>query len=115
MAGRNFLLDRAVFTVGRSADCDMMLDDASLAIEHAQFSHQANGDYVYGPGVLVNDVPLQVPQLLQKGDIIGLGELLLEYTIVQEAHTAPMPQPSMPSLSRPISGPVPLRLPSKPK
>ncbi len=115
MAGRNFLLDRAVFTVGRSTDCDMMLDDVSLAIEHAQFSHQADGDYVYGPGILVNNVPLQAPQLLQKGDIIGLGELQLEYTIVQEAHTAPMPQPSMPSLSRPISGPVPLRLPSKPK
>ena len=115
MAGRNFVLDRALFTVGRSADCDMMLDDATLAVEQAQFSRQADGDYVYGPGVVVNDVPLHAPQLLQNGDIISLGALQLEYTTVQEAHTAPVPLPSMPSLSRPISGPVPLRLPSKPK
>jgi pSer/pThr/pTyr-binding forkhead associated (FHA) protein len=116
LAGRSFLLDRPLLMVGRSPDCDVLLDDTSISIEYARFVRQPDGDYVSGSGTWVNGEPLRAPHLLQQGDMIGLGATRLEYMLVPDASTTPLPMLSVPPIARPISGSVPfLRLPSKPK
>ncbi len=116
LVGRSFLLDRPMLMVGRSPDCDVLLDDTSISIEYARFTCQPDGDYLSGPGAQVNGEILRAPHLLQQGDMISLGATRLEYMLVPDAGTTPLPMLSVPPIARPISGPVPfLRLPSKPK
>ncbi len=120
MAGRSFLLDRSVLAIGRSAKCDVIIQDDSVASQHAKFLCQADGDYVQDlsgqNGTAVNGVQLKESLLLRKGDIISLGNVRLEYTFIPEAQTSSFPPLPMPvSAYPPLSGPGPLRLPSKPK
>jgi len=116
LAGKSFRLDRPALVVGSSPDCDIRLDDASISVEYARFSRQPEGEYITGPGVQVNGELLLIPHLLQPGDAIILGSTMLEYSIVSDALTTPMPLPPAPPLAPPVSGPTPfLRLPSKPK
>jgi pSer/pThr/pTyr-binding forkhead associated (FHA) protein len=96
------------------------MNDASISRQHAQFSRQASGDYVQDltsrNGTLVNNEPLTGPRLLQHGDRICLGTIELQYTAAQHAPRTPMPQIITPrSFARSMSGPVPLKLPSKQK
>jgi len=120
MAGRSFLLDRPVLTVGRSAECDVVIQDDSISAQHAQFLCQASGDYVQDltsqNGTTVNGEDLNELLLLQKGDIISMGNVRLEYTFIPEAQTSSLPPlPIRVSGGHPPSVPGPLRLPSKPK
>jgi pSer/pThr/pTyr-binding forkhead associated (FHA) protein len=119
MAGRSFLLDRSVLTIGNSAECDVIIHDDSVANQHAKFLCQDDGDYLQDlsgqNATAVNDVQLKEPLLLRKGDIISLGNVRLEYTIIPEAQTSSLPSLPMPVSTNPPEGPGPLRLPSKPK
>ncbi len=120
MAGQSFLLDRPVLTIGRGSESDIVINDASISRRHAQVLRQANGNYMQdlssSNGSKVNNEPLHTPRLLQFGDVVCLGSIHLEYVTVQTARTAPLPLIiTPPPLARPISGPIPLRLPSKPK
>jgi len=119
MAGKGFLLDRPVLTIGRGVESDVIINEASISRLHAQVLRQANGDYVQDlasrNGTKVNDEPLQAPRLLHQGDIVCLGEVRMEYTSVSTALATPLRPLPLPSRARSISGPVPLRLPSKPK
>ncbi len=119
MAGRSFLLDRPELTVGRSAKSDVIIHDDSISDHHVIFLRQADGDYVQDlasySGTKVNDEPLKETRLLQKADIISLGNVRLEYTLIPEAQTTSLPLLPIPARAYPLSGPVPLRLPSKPK
>lgn len=115
LAGRSFLLDRAQITVGRGAESDIVIDDASIARRHVQFSRQTGGDYVQDlasyTGSQVNGEPLQAPRLLRMGDIITLGNVRLEYLLVPDAHTTSIAFAAVePS---PLNLPRALRLPSK--
>lgn len=115
MAGRSFLLDRPTLTIGRGAESDIVIYDTSISRRHAQFSRQADGDYVQDlasrNSSQVNGEPLQAPRLLHMGDVITLGEVHLEYLLVPDAQTTPMSfTPSAPS---PFSLPMPMHLPSK--
>ncbi|GHO43847.1 FHA domain-containing protein [Ktedonospora formicarum] len=69
MAGRSFLLDRAVLAVGRGVESDIIIRDASISRRHAQFLRQTNGDYVQDlssrNGTRVNDEYLTGPRLLR--------------------------------------------------
>jgi pSer/pThr/pTyr-binding forkhead associated (FHA) protein len=119
MEGQSFLLDRPLLTIGRGSESDVVIRDSSISRRHAQFIRQADGDYVLDlasrNGTKVNNEPLRAPRLLQHGDVISMGNVRLEYTSMLDASTTPLPPLSLPSLIRPGSGPVPLRLPSKPK
>jgi pSer/pThr/pTyr-binding forkhead associated (FHA) protein len=119
MAGRSFLLDRSELTVGRSAKSDVIIHDDSISDHHAVFLRQVDGDYVRDlasySGTRVNDEPLKETRLLQKEDIISMGNVRLEYTVIPEAQTTPLPLLPIPVHSYPLRGPTPLRLPSKPK
>jgi pSer/pThr/pTyr-binding forkhead associated (FHA) protein len=119
MAGRSFLLDRPELTIGRSASSDVIIHDDSVSDRHAIFLRQVDGDYVHDlashSGTKVNDEPLKEKRLLQKSDIISLGNVCLEYTLIPEAQTSSLPPLPIPARAYPLSGPIPLRLPSKPK
>ena len=119
MAGRSFLLDRPVLTIGRSAECDVVIQDDSVSVQHAQFLCQTNGDYLQDltsqNGTTVNGEHLNGLLLLQKGDIIGVGNVRLEYTYIPEAQTSSLPPLTLSVSAYPLSGPGPLRLPSKPQ
>ncbi len=120
LTGQSFLLDRPVINIGRGIECDIVIDDISISRCHAQVSRQANGNFVQDlasrNGTTVNDEPLLAPHLLIPGDIIRFGSIQLEYTPIQTARTTPIPMIITPQPSpRLMSGPVPLRLPSKPR
>ena len=119
MAGRSFLLDRPVLTVGGADENDVIIRDVSVSGRHAQFLRLSNGDYVEdltsSNDTKVNDAPLDGSRLLQRGDIISLGNIRLEYTFIPEAQTSSLPRLPTQSNIRSIIGPSPLRLPSKPK
>lgn len=120
LAGKMFLLDRPFIIVGRGSECDVVIDDASISRIHVQFSRQTDGSYVQDlgsrNGTKVNNEPLTKPHRLVQGDMVCIGNIRLEYIEVTMASTVPLsfiitPHPFM----RSMSGPVPLRLPSKPK
>ena len=139
IAGQSFQLNRPVITLGRGSECDVVINDVSISRRHAQILRQANGYFVQDlesrNGTMVNGEPLHEPRLLHIGDIVCVGNIRLEcmaYTTPlaeQDAQTiqniqmvpsdpdTPMPQSVIPASSvRPInSGPMPLRLPSRPK
>jgi pSer/pThr/pTyr-binding forkhead associated (FHA) protein len=122
--GKSFSLNRPVITLGRGIECDIVVNDASISRWHAQFLRQVDGDYVQDltsrNGTRINDEALTSPRLLQPGDIVCVGSIQIAYSSSQTTRVTPTPQTMLPSthtlpgsLSR--SGPVPLRLPSKPK
>lgn len=120
MSGQMFLVDRPSIRVGRSTECDIVIDDSSISRMHVQFSRQADGNYIQDlgsrNGTKVNDDVLTGPRQLVQGDIVLIGNIHLAYTSVQTAQTAPLPLIITPRpLVRSMSGPVPLRLPSKQK
>lgn len=115
-SGSSFLIDKPTLTVGRADDCDVRIEDSSISTQQAQFSHTTEGDCVSGIDILVNGAPLNAlnaPHVLVAGDIISLGAIRLEYTLVPEVNTTPLPQPVLPPPTG--SSPMPLRLPSKPR
>ncbi|HLJ32950.1 MAG TPA: FHA domain-containing protein [Ktedonobacteraceae bacterium] len=120
LAGQSFLLDRPVISIGRGIECDIVINDISISRCHAQVLRQTNGNFVQDlasrNGTSVNDKPLLAPHPLEPGDIVCFGNVQLEYTPIQTARTTPLPMIITPQPSpRLLSGPVPLRLPSKPR
>lgn len=120
MAGQTFLLDRPSLTVGSGPENDIVLADLQHAPIHLQFTRQDDGDYVrdlHGSGESqLNGLPLRAPRLLFAGDVLTLGNIQLEYTLVPEAQTVTIPQVSpQPEPEAPLSLPFALRLPSKPQ
>ncbi len=118
MAGRSFLLDRPILTVGRGSESDIVIADPSISRIHLQFARQADGDFVLDlasrGGSQVNGQQLKASRLLYAGDMITLGDVRLEYILVPEAQTTPaLPISSLPE--EPINLPFALRLPSKVK
>lgn len=114
MAGHSFLLDRPFLTIGRDETNDIVFHDPSISRRHVQFSRQFDGDYVQDMasthGTLLNDKPLQGAHILTPGDVITLGETRIEYTLLPEARTTPMPLSTPPT---PFDFPPSMRLPSK--
>jgi pSer/pThr/pTyr-binding forkhead associated (FHA) protein len=116
MAGQHFRLERPIVSVGRDPECDFIMTDISVSRKHVQFSHQLDGDYVQDlgsrNGTRVNDEPLHQLKLLRTGDVVMIGNVHLEYSLVLPlpAKHADTPYPSSPGL---LSGPMPLKLPSR--
>jgi pSer/pThr/pTyr-binding forkhead associated (FHA) protein len=120
LANQSFLLDRAVISVGRGLECDIVIDDTSISRRHVQFLRQPDGDYVQDlgsrNGTQVNGELLRTPRLLLIGDTIMVGNIRLEYAALPTAHTIPISRVIAPqSFSGLVNGPTPLKLPSKRK
>ncbi len=119
MAGQHFALKHAVVSVGRDADCTIVINDASISRKHVQFLRQLDGDYVQDlgsrNGTQVNDELLHNPKLLQTGDVVVIGNIHLEYTSAPDMLPVPVNHIVTPHTppSGLFSSPTPLKLPSR--
>ena len=83
-AGQSFPLSHAPTTIGRAADRDIALPaDTSVSRTHARIVYQASRHVVSDDGssngTVVNGSRLAVPQPLNPGDLIQLGDTVLRY------------------------------------
>ncbi len=83
LAGRVFVLDRDLTIVGRNADCDVVLSAQSVSRKHAAISRKAAGyelkDIGSTRGTFVNGQKLTAPLMLEDGQTLQIGELLLTF------------------------------------
>jgi pSer/pThr/pTyr-binding forkhead associated (FHA) protein len=115
-----FLLHQPITLVGRNPSCKIVLDDPSIAPQHAYFLRQEGRDYLQdltnGAATRVNRTFPQPLQPLQPGDQITLGNVHLTYELVpaspQEHDTV---STSIASSSNRMHTPTPLKLPSRPR
>jgi serine phosphatase RsbU (regulator of sigma subunit)/pSer/pThr/pTyr-binding forkhead associated (FHA) protein len=84
MAGLRFMLDRDVTIVGRSPECDVVLQAKSVSRKHAAIVRQDGGfllkDMGSTGGIFVNGRKLTQPIMLQDGDTIRTGEVLQSFS-----------------------------------
>jgi pSer/pThr/pTyr-binding forkhead associated (FHA) protein len=77
-------LDKEVTTVGRSRECDVMLDDVNVSRRHFQVRQSGNGyvleDLKSKNGTHVNGAPVQHWNL-SDGDLIGAGDQKMLYKV----------------------------------
>ncbi len=84
VAGRRRPLPPEGGTIGRSRDCDIVLDDTGISRRHAEIRPGPEGwtveDLKSTNGVLVNSQSVRGAQLLQPGDRVELGstEIIFE-------------------------------------
>jgi len=75
--GRRLLVPAAGGTIGRSRDCDIVIDDVGVSRRHAQIRPSADGwtieDLGSTNGVIVNDRDVRGVQALRAGDRVELG------------------------------------------
>src|ERR1700735_5214515 len=83
-AGRWYTLDRDVPIIGRNPECDVVLLPKSVSRKHAAIVRQRGGYLLKDMGSLrgtyVNCQKLTQPVLLQDGQTIQIGELLLSFS-----------------------------------
>ncbi len=77
VGGRRLLVPPGGGTIGRSRDCDVVLDDAGVSRRHAELRPGPDGwtvaDLGSTNGVRVNGAQVRGVQLLQSGDRVELG------------------------------------------
>jgi hypothetical protein len=77
LGDRRLLVPPGGGTVGRSRDCDVVLDDAGVSRRHAELRRGPDGwtiaDLGSTNGVRVNGVPVRGAQPLRSGDRVELG------------------------------------------
>lgn len=84
VSGRRVVVPPRGAVLGRSRECDVVLDDSSVSRRHAQLRPQGEKwtleDMGSTNGVRVNGSPVRAPRVLQTGDRIELGstEMLFE-------------------------------------
>ena len=79
---RAFRLVKPVVTLGRLAECDVVVDDPGASRQHARI-RRADGEWILTDlgstnGTLVNDEVVQ-ERMLDDGDRITIGETVLEF------------------------------------
>jgi hypothetical protein len=96
--GQRFSLNKPTITIGREVGNDVAINDPQMSRRHAsliwdgrQFIIQDLGS---ANGTFVNGVRLTAPQVLQPGDVIGLGPtVLLGFQAILPAYAPPRPEP----------------------
>jgi hypothetical protein len=82
---RRLLLPGTGGTVGRSRDCDVVLEDAGISRRHAEIRPSGEGwtitDLKSTNGVIVNGRALSGPQALKHGDRIELGSTQITFEV----------------------------------
>jgi len=101
--GASFPLSRTPVILGREEGVGITIHDPEISRRHARISWQEGGHVIEDlgstNGTMLNGVPITGPQRLAPGDMIGMGQTLLEF---QWQPVAPAPQPpSMPAAVTP--------------
>jgi hypothetical protein len=85
VGGRRLLVPPAGGTLGRSQDCDVVLDDAGISRRHAELRPGPDGwtvaDLGSTNGVRVNGVQVRGVQLLRSGDRVELGSTEIVFEV----------------------------------
>ncbi|HWX95294.1 MAG TPA: DUF3662 and FHA domain-containing protein [Solirubrobacteraceae bacterium] len=85
VAGRRLLVPPAGGTIGRSRDCDIVLEDSGISRRHAEIRPVADGwtlvDLGSTNGVLVNGRKLTGSQPLSAGDRVELGSTEIVFEV----------------------------------
>ncbi|GEM_PF-2343230 len=84
LQGRSFILTGPVATIGRSPDCEIILDQASISRQHARITEE-NGHFVLRDldsrnGITVAGNPVR-ESLLQNGDQFSVGDVQMRFEI----------------------------------
>ncbi|WP_306440928.1 FHA domain-containing protein [Corallococcus aberystwythensis] len=118
MEGEEFALSDLEYTVGRSTDNPICIQDTSVSRKHVTLRKESAGwmvsDMGSGNGTIVNGEPISEETLLANGDVITLGDSELRYedvansTAKVQAPTGPRPRPSS------SAGRGPTAVPSRP-
>ncbi len=102
-------LSRPVMRIGRSDDCDIVIDDVAVSSHHARLERLVDGAWLLtdlgsANGTMVNEQPVTQARL-NPGDIVNFGETNLRYSL----GSAPAAAPSAPPASevRPAAVPAP--------
>lgn len=86
--GQRLVLPPKEVTVGRDPDCQIRLNSSLVSRRHCSLKGSTDGiwvkDLASQNGTYVNDVPISEPTLLQAGDLLRVGALVL---VVQPAGT----------------------------
>lgn len=83
-SGRLFTLERDVTIIGRNPDCDVVLQPKSVSRRHAAIVRKEGGfllrDMGSTRGTFVNGQKIANPVMLQDGNTLQIGELLLTFS-----------------------------------
>jgi hypothetical protein len=79
--GQRFSLTRPTITIGREAGNDVVINDPQVSRRHASLTWDGRQFIIQDLGSVngtsVNGMRLTAPQVLQPGDVIGLGQVVL--------------------------------------
>ncbi len=85
VAGRRLLVAPRGAVIGRSRECDVVLDDAGISRRHAQLRPASAGwtleDLGSTNGVLLNDEPIHDARALHPGDRIEMGSTKIVFEL----------------------------------
>jgi serine phosphatase RsbU (regulator of sigma subunit) len=83
-SGRLFTLERDVTIIGRNPECDVVLQPKSVSRRHAAIVRKDDGfllrDMGSTRGTFVNGLKITHPVMLQDGNTVQIGELLLMFS-----------------------------------
>lgn len=89
---RHIPLTRAVYTIGRRLDCDVVLSDPSVSRRHAQLRWRFGRFVLYdlgsSAGTLVNGHPV-AEVVLEPGDVLSLGAVDIIFGRDRQGDTGP--------------------------
>ncbi|MBX5450568.1 MAG: FHA domain-containing protein [Thermogemmatispora sp.] len=92
LVGRSFVCSGPALMIGCDPACEVCIPDPSLAPRHALFLVRSDSLYVQDlsdGATLVNGEPLSEPRLLESGDLLQLGAILLQYRPLVAAQQPP--------------------------
>ena len=81
--GQEFLLRRAVATIGRGIDNDLVVHHRSVSRHHARLTMESNGEYAIRDLMSTNGVRVNGRQYgaveLRRGDLVDLGHVRFRF------------------------------------
>lgn len=108
--GRNLSLARERVLIGRSDECDVIIDNSLVSRRHALIEIQGDAitieDLGSKNGVFVNDAPLIGRLRLSLGDRIVIGDEVLELVASRASHSDRVPRDHVTLHKLPAAGPV---------
>ncbi len=85
VAGRRLLVGPAGATIGRSRQCDVVVEDPNVSRQHAEVRPRANGwvlvDLGSTNGSVLNGRLIERPETLEPGDTIEVGTSVITFDV----------------------------------